>query len=98
MTSRVALLLVGARRLKSIYNDGLTIHAGEYETKYAGVANTPAIATWPPTSPTRWNVLLDSFVVNSKTVPVSTVVKGAPTDKAVVLLDSGTSYTYVITK
>lgn len=44
----------------------------------------------------RWNVLLDSFFVGTKALSVSTTVHSAPSNKAVVLLDSGTSYTYVI--
>ena len=58
--------------------------------------NTNAIPTWPESYPSRWNVLLDSVLVGSKTVSVSSNVSGVPSGKAVVLLDSGTSYTYVL--
>ncbi|TDL29886.1 acid protease [Rickenella mellea] len=67
---------------------------GEYEPAYASVANEPKIPTWPVVDPQRWTILLDSFIVGSQTVSVSTNVSGAPTNKAVVLVDSGTSYTY----
>jgi hypothetical protein len=67
---------------------------GEYEPKYAGVANTAPIPTWPVSSPSRWNVLVESFIVHGKTVPVTSMVTGAPTDTAVALLDSGSSYSY----
>ncbi|KAH7929443.1 acid protease [Leucogyrophana mollusca] len=70
---------------------------GETEPAYANVTSTNKIPTWPVNSPTRWNVLLDSFIVGTQTVPVSSSVSGAPSNKAVVLLDSGTSYTYAPT-
>jgi len=44
-------------------------------------------------SPKRWNVLLDALIVNTTiTIPTSTVVN-APENKAVVLIDTGSSYT-----
>lgn len=70
---------------------------GETEPQYSNVTSTNKIPTWPVDSPTRWNVLLDSFIVGTETYSVSTGVQGAPSDKAVVLLDSGTSYTYAPT-
>lgn len=70
---------------------------GETESQYSNVTSTNKIPTWPVESPARWNVLLDSFIVGTKTYSVSTSVQGAPSNKAVVLLDSGTSYTYAPT-
>jgi len=67
---------------------------GEYEDKYKSIADTPKIPTWPVNSPTRWNVLLDAVLVGSSTHEVSTHVVGAPSNRAVALLDSGTSFTY----
>ncbi|EMD40676.1 hypothetical protein CERSUDRAFT_43711, partial [Gelatoporia subvermispora B] len=67
---------------------------GETEPQYASVMNSTALPTWPPSYPIRWNVLLDAVLVGGSTVPVSSVVVGAPSGKAVVMLDSGTSYTY----
>lgn len=70
-----------------------TFTVGETDPQYANVTNTNQIPTWPVTAPSRWTVLLDSFIVGNQTVPVSTTIAGAPTNKAVVLLDSGTSLT-----
>ncbi|KAG1820188.1 aspartic peptidase domain-containing protein [Suillus subaureus] len=70
---------------------------GKTEPQYSNVTSTNKISTWPVDSPTRWNVLLDSFIVGTETYSVSTGVQGAPSNKAVVLLDSGTSYTYAPT-
>ncbi|KAG1768177.1 aspartic peptidase domain-containing protein [Suillus occidentalis] len=70
---------------------------GETESQYSNVTSTNKIPTWPVESPSRWNVLLDSFIVGTETYSVSTGVQGAPSNKAVVLLDSGTSYTYAPT-
>lgn len=71
---------------------------GETESQYSNVTSTNKIPTWPVNSPTRWNVLLDSYIVGTETYTVSTGVEGAPSNKAVVLLDSGTSYTYAPTE
>lgn len=71
---------------------------GEYDPKYTAVQNSSSISTWPVSYPTRWSVLLDALLVgSSQVVPVSTTVSGAPSNKAVVVLDSGTSYTYAPT-
>lgn len=69
---------------------------GEYEEAYAAVENNTAISTWPVNSPTRWNVLLEAVIIGNTTVIPTTTVSGAPSNRAVALLDSGTSYTYVI--
>lgn len=70
-----------------------TFSVGETDPLYANVTSTNKIPTWPTTAPSRWNVLLDSLIVGTQTIPVSTTVAAAPPNKAVVLLDSGTSYT-----
>lgn len=70
---------------------------GEYDPDYSVVANNTAISTWPINSPKRWNVLLDAIIVGGTTITPTTTVVGAPSNKAVVLLDSGTSYTYAPT-
>ncbi|KDQ28961.1 hypothetical protein PLEOSDRAFT_1112018 [Pleurotus ostreatus PC15] len=67
---------------------------GEYEPDYAHVAENPAIPTFPPTSPKRWNILLDALLFPDRSVIPNTTVSGAPGGRAVILLDSGTSYTY----
>jgi len=67
---------------------------GEYEPQYSAVANSTAIPTWPVSSPKRWNVLLDAIIVGGQTITPTTTVVGAPSNSAVALFDSGTSYTY----
>ncbi|KAF7965819.1 hypothetical protein HWV62_41733 [Athelia sp. TMB] len=74
-------------------SDGL-FTVGEYDPKYQAVANADPIPTWPVASPSRWSVLVDSIVVGANQIDVTTVVADAPTNKAVALLDSGTSYSY----
>ncbi|KAF8559113.1 acid protease [Imleria badia] len=74
-----------------------TLAVGETDPSYANVTSTNKIPTWPVTAPSRWNVLLDSFIVGSQTHAVSTTVPAAPQNKAVALLDSGTAYTYAPT-
>ena len=67
---------------------------GEYVKGYERIEQTPAIPTWPTESPTRWNVLLEAVHVGAKPVTVTSKVDNAPANRAVVLLDTGTSYTY----
>jgi saccharopepsin len=67
---------------------------GEYEPEYAHIESTNAIPTWPVASPTRWNVLLEALIVNQTITSMSTNVTNAPSNRAVALLDSGTSYSY----
>lgn len=66
---------------------------GEYEPQYIAVKDGPKIPTWPTKSPSRWNVLLDVVIVGDDLVLPVTQVNGAPSNKAVVLMDSGSSYT-----
>jgi saccharopepsin len=69
---------------------------GEYEPEFEEVSNSTKISTWPPHSPSRWNVLLDAVILgtDSQIIMPTTDVVGAPGNKAVVLMDSGSSYTY----
>lgn len=67
---------------------------GEFDPAYSGVTGNAPISTWPVNSPHRWNVLLDAVIVNQTITPATTKVPGAPSNKAVVLMDSGSSYTY----
>jgi len=71
---------------------------GEYDSQYSAVANNAAIPTWPVNSPDRWSILLDAVIVGNQTITPSSTVVGAPSNKAVALLDSGTSYTYASTE
>jgi len=71
-----------------------TFSIGETADEYAAVLTTNPIPTFPVNSPRRWSVLLDGLVVGNKQIPVTSAVQGAPSNKAVVVLDTGTSYTY----
>lgn len=70
------------------------IFTGEYDSKYNAIADTDSIPTFPETSPSRWTVLVDSLLIGTNQVAVSTNVTSAPGNKAVACLDSGTSYSY----
>ena len=70
-----------------------TFSIGELEDKYASVNTTTGIPTFPETAPKRWNILLDALLVGEDTVTVTSTVDGAPSNKAVVLLDTGSSFT-----
>lgn len=67
--------------------------SGETDPSYTAIDNEDKIPTWPESSPKRWNVLLDSFIVGTEHISVSTNVSGAPSQKSVILLDTGTSFT-----
>ncbi|KAF5331633.1 hypothetical protein D9611_007674 [Ephemerocybe angulata] len=67
---------------------------GELEEEYSAITGNAPISTWPIQNPYRWNVLLDALIVNDTITPGTTNIVGAPSNKAVVLLDSGSSYTY----
>ncbi|KAF9259504.1 acid protease [Marasmius fiardii PR-910] len=76
-----------------------TFAIGEYEPKYQTIAASPKIPTWPVHDPSRWNVLLDAVLfAGGKTIIPTTTVPDVPGNKAVVLLDSGTSWTYAPTE
>lgn len=81
----------------SDHNDSAdgSFSVGEYDPQYQSVADTAIIPTFPETSPKRWSVLVDSILIGSNQVPVTTSVADAPGNKAVACLDSGTSYSYV---
>ncbi|CUA69158.1 hypothetical protein RSOLAG22IIIB_03837 [Rhizoctonia solani] len=69
---------------------------GELEPEYESKINaTEAIPTWPTVNPTRWSVLIDSYdTTGAVSHTLSSTVPGVANDKAVALLDSGTSYSY----
>jgi len=68
---------------------------GEYDPAYSAVSGNEKIPTWPIQNPYRWNVLVDAIIVNQTTTTVPTTdIVGAPSNKAVALMDSGSSYTY----
>ncbi|KAJ4478066.1 acid protease [Lentinula aciculospora] len=70
---------------------------GEYDPAYTTVANKTSIPTWPTVSPTRWSVLLEAYMIGSDTLTPSTQVADVPSNRAVVVLDTGTSWSYVPT-
>lgn len=84
---------------RSADNDGSQVQGsfsiGEYDPDFAAVADCMPISTWPVDCPTRWNVLLDSVIVSDSILLPSTTVDDAPSNKAVVLMDSGSSYSYI---
>ncbi|KAF9534331.1 aspartic peptidase A1 [Crepidotus variabilis] len=67
---------------------------GTFSIEYAHVTASNRISTWPVSNPARWNVLVDAVIVNNSIVVPSTKVSSAPSNKAVALMDSGSSYTY----
>jgi saccharopepsin len=71
-----------------------TFLIGELDPDYSAVNQTPPIPTFPVANPTRWTVLLEGILDASgnTTVPMTSTVQGAPSNGAVALLDSGTSY------
>jgi saccharopepsin len=69
-----------------------TFLIGELDPEYAAVNQTSPIPTFPVTNPTRWTVLLDAILVGETIISMTTSVPSAPSNRAVALLDSGTSY------
>ena len=71
-----------------------TFLIGELDPNYSAVNQTPPIPTFPVANPTRWTVLLEGILDASgnTTVPMTSTVPDAPSNRAVALLDSGTSY------
>ncbi|KJA24479.1 hypothetical protein HYPSUDRAFT_38499 [Hypholoma sublateritium FD-334 SS-4] len=67
---------------------------GELEPEYEAISGNEHIPTWPINNPYRWNLLLDALIVNDTITVPTTKVVGAPSNKAVILMDSGSSYTY----
>ncbi|KAE9410507.1 acid protease [Gymnopus androsaceus JB14] len=67
---------------------------GEYDPAYVAVANTTSIPTWPTVSPTRWSVLLEAYMIGSETYTPTTQVADVASNRAVVVLDTGTSWSY----
>ncbi|KAF5321097.1 hypothetical protein D9619_000938 [Psilocybe cf. subviscida] len=67
---------------------------GELDPAYTAISGNGHIPTWPINNPYRWNLLLDAVIVNDTITVPTTKVSGAPSNKAVVLMDSGSSYTY----
>jgi saccharopepsin len=72
-----------------------TFLIGELDPDYAAVNQTSQIPTFPTTSPSHWTVLIEAILVaGNSVIPMNTTVPNAPSNRAVALLDSGTSYSY----
>lgn len=71
-----------------------TFLIGELDPDYSAVNQSSPIPTFPVVNPTRWTVLLEAVLVASgnSVVPMTSTVPNAPSNRAVALLDSGTSY------
>ncbi|KZV97236.1 acid protease [Exidia glandulosa HHB12029] len=66
----------------------------ETDDDYTAVTNGVKVPTFPVEDPIRWCVLLDGFAADGKRFAVGTTVKKVASGKAVILLDSGTTFTY----
>lgn len=71
-----------------------SLGVGELADEYVDVKDSPKIPLFPPEGSTRWTVMLDSFAVNGANQNITSAVTDVPTGRAVVLLDSGTTYSY----
>ncbi|KAH9179621.1 acid protease [Lactarius sanguifluus] len=71
-----------------------TFLIGELDPDYTAVNESSPIPTFPITSPRRWTVLIEAILVGNSVIPMTTTVPNAPSNRAVALLDSGTSYSY----
>ncbi|KAI9467080.1 acid protease [Lactarius psammicola] len=71
-----------------------TFLIGELDPDYAAVNQTSPISTFPITGSRRWTVLIEAILVGSSVISMTTTVPNAPSNRAVALLDSGTSYSY----
>ena len=69
-----------------------TFLIGELDPDYAAVNQTSPIPTFPMTSPTHWTILIEAILVGNSVISMNTTVPNAPSNRAVSLLDSGTSY------
>ena len=67
---------------------------GEVDDKYAAIQSTDHIPLYPPKGSTRWTVLMDSFASDGVSHELTSLVQGVPEGRAVVLLDTGTTYSY----
>jgi hypothetical protein len=72
-----------------------TFLVGELDPTYAAINQTAPISTFPVTAPSRWNILVEAILVGDTVVPMTSTVPNAPSNRAVALMDSGTSYRYV---
>jgi hypothetical protein len=72
-----------------------SLGVGELAPEYADVSSTEHIPLFPPEGSNRWTILLDSYVVNGATQNLTSTISDVPQGRTVVLVDSGTTYSYV---
>ncbi|KAI0254756.1 acid protease [Lactifluus subvellereus] len=75
-----------------------TFLIGELDPDYAAVNHSSPIPTFPENNPMRWNLLLEAILFGNTAIPMASTVLNAPSNRAVALLDSGTSYSYAPSK
>lgn len=68
---------------------------GELDPQFANVSNNSPIPTYPEVNPYRWSILVDAVIVNNSAMVPTSSIAGAPSNKAVAMIDSGSSYSYV---
>jgi hypothetical protein len=71
-----------------------TFLIGELDPDYVAVNHSSPIPTFPENNPMRWNLLLEAILFENTTIPMTSTVPNAPSNRAVALLDSGSSYRY----
>ena len=64
------------------------------DDKHAAIQSTDHIPLYPPRGAKRWTLLLDSFATGGVTHQLNSTISGVPEARAVVLLDTGTTYSY----
>jgi hypothetical protein len=69
-----------------------TFLIGELDPDYVAVNYSSPIPTFPENNPMRWNLLLEAILFGNTTIPMTSTVPNAPSNRAVALLDSGSSY------
>ena len=68
--------------------DGGSLLIGEYDDKYAAVAEKPKLPQYPKGGD-RWTILLEGISVDGKAVPVQSTIAGISPGSAQTLLDTG---------
>jgi saccharopepsin len=68
--------------------DGGSLLIGEYDDKYAGVAEKPKLPQYPKGGD-RWSILLEGISVDGKAVAVRSTIAGVPAGSAQAVLDTG---------
>ncbi|KAJ2914583.1 hypothetical protein MD484_g5829, partial [Candolleomyces efflorescens] len=72
--------------------DGGSFYIGEYAEQWAAVAQAPKLYQYPRGG-YRWATLLEGIAVGGTPLDISSLVRGAPDERLVALLDTGVPYT-----